>query len=135
MQQFEESFGKTLESGIVHRLDSAATFKTIPLLDLKAQYATLQPEIDTVVTDVLASGTFILGTNVRAFEQEMASFIGVDHAIGVASGTDALVLSLRAIGIGPGDEVIIPAFTFFASGGAVLLLGATPILVDVDPVT
>lgn len=84
---------------------------------------------------VLKKGSFILGQNVQAFEDEMAAYIGVEHAIGVASGTDALTLTLRAMGVGPGDEVIVPAFTFFASAGAALLLGAKPVLVDVDPAT
>ena len=76
-----------------------------------------------------------MGPNVEHFEREVANYLGVEHAIGVASGTDALLLSLRASGIGPGDEVIVPAFTFFATAEVVMLLGATPKLVDVDPET
>ena len=107
----------------------------IPLLDLKAQYESIRDEIDEAISGVLESASFILGPNVKALEQEVAEYIGVQHAIGVASGTDALLLALRAFGVGPGDEVIVPAYTFFATCGAVMLLGATPVLVDIDPVT
>ena len=107
----------------------------IPLLDLNAQYTALLPEMREAIDGVLESGQFILGPSGSAFETEVADYLGVEHAIGVASGTDALVLSLRALDIGPGDEVILPAFTFFATAGAVLLVGATPVLVDVDPDT
>jgi dTDP-4-amino-4,6-dideoxygalactose transaminase len=107
----------------------------IPLVDLVAQYNTIQPEIDAALRDVLASGKFILGPNVTAFEQEVAAYLDVKHAIGVASGTDALVIALRSIGIGPGDEVIVPAYSFFATAGAVLSVGACPVFVDIDPDT
>ena len=107
----------------------------IPLIDLKAQYESIRDEIDQTVREVLESAAFILGANVAALEQEVADYLGVQHAVGVASGTDALLLSLRAMGIGPGDEVAMPAFTFFATAGVVMLLGATPVLVDVDPET
>lgn len=107
----------------------------IPLLDLVAQYNSIKPEIDTAIQDVLNSGKFILGPNEKAFEQEVADYLGVKHAIGVASGTDALVIALRAAGIGPGDEVIVPAYSFFATAGTVLTVGAKPIFVDVDPQT
>jgi dTDP-4-amino-4,6-dideoxygalactose transaminase len=103
----------------------------IPLLDLTAQYHSIQSEIDEAIQHVLESGHFILGPNVSALEQEVAAYLGVKHGVGVASGTDALVIALRAIGIGPGDEVIIPAYTFFATAGAVLLVGATPVFVDI----
>jgi len=108
---------------------------TIPLIDLKAQYGSIREEVGRAAQEVLESGTFILGPNVEAFESEIADYVGVRHAVGVASGTDALLLSLRAMGIGPGDEVIVPAYTFFATVGVVIMLGATPILVDVDPET
>jgi dTDP-4-amino-4,6-dideoxygalactose transaminase len=107
----------------------------IPLLDLVAQYHSIKVEIDTAVLAVLESGKFILGPNVTAFEQEVAAYLGVRHAIGVASGTDALTIALRAAGVGPGDEVIVPAFSFFATVGTVLSVGATPVFVDVEPET
>jgi dTDP-4-amino-4,6-dideoxygalactose transaminase len=107
----------------------------IPLVDLVAQYNTIKTEIDAAVQQVLASGKFILGPNVNAFEQETAAYLGVKHAIGVASGTDALIIALRAAGIGPGDEVIVPAYSFFATAGAVLSVGARPVFVDVNPQT
>jgi dTDP-4-amino-4,6-dideoxygalactose transaminase len=107
----------------------------IPLVDLVAQYNTIKPEIDAAVQQVLTSGKFILGPNVSAFEQEAAAYLGVKHAVGVASGTDALVIALRAAGVGPGDEVIVPAYSFFATAGAVLTVGARPVFVDVNPQT
>lgn len=107
----------------------------IPLLDLTAQYHAIQSEMDAAIREVLESGHFILGPAVKAFEQETAAYLGVQHAIGVASGTDALILALRALEIGPGDEVIVPAYTFFATAGTVLTVGATPVFVDVDPGT
>ncbi len=108
---------------------------TIPLLDLTAQYHSIKEEMDLAVLGVLESGRFILGPNVTAFEQEMAACLGVRHAIGVASGTDALVIALRAAGIGSGDEVIVPAYSFFATAGTVLTVGAQPVFVDVAPGT
>jgi dTDP-4-amino-4,6-dideoxygalactose transaminase len=103
----------------------------IPLLDLGAEYRGIQPEIDEAIQQVLHAGHFILGPNVAALEKEVAAYLGVQHAVGVASGTDALVLALRAIGVKLGDEVIIPTYTFFATAGAVILTGGTPVLVDV----
>ena len=107
----------------------------IPLLDLVAQYQTIKSEIDTAIQRVLDSGWFILGQEVTSFEEEMADYLGVKYAVGVASGTDALILALRALGIGEGDEVILPAYTFFATAGAVMHVGARPVLVDIDPRT
>ena len=107
----------------------------IPLVDLVAQYRSIRGEIDQAIQSVLESGTFILGDNVAAFEEEVATYLGVRHAIGVASGTDALLLTLRAYGIGPGDEVIVPAYTFFATAEAVSHVGATPAFVDIEPKT
>ncbi len=107
----------------------------IPLVDLIAQYRAIQPEIDEAVRSVLESGQFILGPHVNALEKEVAAYLGIAHAVGVGSGTDALVLALRALDIGPGDEVIVPTYTFFATAEAVMLVGATPVLVDIEPVT
>jgi dTDP-4-amino-4,6-dideoxygalactose transaminase len=108
---------------------------TIPLLDLVAQYHTIKDEMDQAVLGVLESGKFILGSNVSALENEVADYLGVKHAIGVASGTDALVLALRAVGVGPGDEVIVPTFSFFATAGTVMNVGARPVFVDIHPKT
>jgi dTDP-4-amino-4,6-dideoxygalactose transaminase len=107
----------------------------IPILDLTAQYRNLQPEIDAAIGRVLESGTFILGPNVEEFESEIASYLGVRHAVALNSGTDALHLALRALNIGPGDEVITTPFTFIATGEAIGLVGARPVFVDIDPVT
>jgi dTDP-4-amino-4,6-dideoxygalactose transaminase len=107
----------------------------IPLVDLTAQYHSIQSEIDDAIHQVLESGHFILGPNVSSLEQEVAAYLDVQHAAGVASGTDALVIALRALGIGPGDEVIVPAYSFFATAGAVMLVGAQPVFVDIKPDT
>jgi dTDP-4-amino-4,6-dideoxygalactose transaminase len=107
----------------------------IPLVDVKAQYAPLIPELEERFSAVLESGRFIFGPEVEAFEREAAAFLGVPHAIGVANGTDALVLSLEALEIGSGDEVICPAFTFYATAEAIARAGATPVFADIDPVT
>ena len=107
----------------------------IPMVDLKTQYQNLKTEIDAELAGVLESTRFILGPNVHAFEQEAADYLGVKHAISCASGTDALHLALRAAGIGPGDEVITPAFTFIATAEAIRYVGATPVFVDIRPDT
>jgi dTDP-4-amino-4,6-dideoxygalactose transaminase len=107
----------------------------IPLVDVKAQYAPLIPELQERFAEVLESGRFIFGPEVEAFEAEAAAYLGVPHAIGVANGTDALVLSLEAMGIGAGDEVICPAFTFYATAEAIARVGATPVFADIDPAT
>lgn len=107
----------------------------IPILDLTRQYRAIKEEIDGAIYRVLESGRFILGPEVEAFEAEIAKYLGVKHAVSVASGTDALLLSLKALGIGPGDGVIVPSFTFFATAGVVANVGATPIFVDIDPKT
>jgi dTDP-4-amino-4,6-dideoxygalactose transaminase len=106
-----------------------------PLVDVRAQYAPLLEEIKSRIAEVLDSGTFILGPNVRAFEEEAASYLGVPQTVGVANGTDALVLALDALEIGPGDEVICPAFTFYATAEAIARRGATPVFAEIDPVT
>src|SRR5213080_1888605 len=115
-------------------LDSARV-PSIPLVDVKAQYERLIPQIQERVAEVLDSGIFILGPNVKAFESEAAEYLGVPRTIGVANGTDALVIALDAMGIGPGDEVICPAFTFYATAEAIARRGATPVFADVDPAT
>lgn len=105
----------------------------IPLVDLTAQYHSIKKEIDEAVLSTLESGHFILGPQVIKFEESIALYLGMSHAIGLASGTDALVLALRALNVGAGDEVIIPAYTFFATAGTVMSVGAKPVFVDVDP--
>jgi len=107
----------------------------VPFVDLKAQYASLKPQMDAVIQSVLERSAFILGPEVEAFEQAFAEYIGVKHAIGVGSGTDALRLALEALGIGPGDEVITVANTYIATCEAITHVGATVRLVDADPRT
>jgi len=107
----------------------------VPLLDLKRQYQSIKNEIDGAVQKVLEGTQFIMGPEVKVFEENIVKYCGTKYAIGVASGTDALLLSLRACGVGSGDEVIIPTFTFFATAGVVSRLGATPVFVDIDPDT
>lgn len=107
----------------------------IPMLDLKAQYASLKPEIDAAVLGVLASAQYILGEEVAQLEREFAAYCGTRHAIAVNTGTSALHLALLALGIGPGDEVITVPFTFVATASAICYTGARPVFVDVDPTT
>jgi dTDP-4-amino-4,6-dideoxygalactose transaminase len=107
----------------------------IPMLDLKAEYALLREEIEPAVVEALAACQYINGPNVKAFEAEAAAYAGVKHAIACASGTDALLIALRAIGIKPGDEVITTPFTFVATASTVLMCGARPVFVDIDPRT
>ena len=107
----------------------------IPLIDVKAQYAPLIPQLKERIGDVHESGRFIFGPEVEGLEREVAEFLGVPFALGVANGTDALVLSLEAMGIGRGDEVICPAFTFFATPESIARAGATPVFADIDPAT
>jgi dTDP-3-amino-3,4,6-trideoxy-alpha-D-glucose transaminase len=106
--------------------------RPIPLVDVKAQYEPFLPRILEAIEGVLASGELILGPNVAAFEREAADYLGVKESVGVANGTDALVLVMDALGIGAGDEVICPAFTFYATAEAIARRGATPIFADVD---
>jgi len=106
-----------------------------PLVDVRAQYAALIPELKERFADVVDAGVFILGPNVRAFEEEAAARLGVPHAIGVANGTDALALALRGIGVEEGDEIVCPAFTFYATAEAIAAIGATPVFADIDAVT
>ncbi|MEW6620500.1 MAG: DegT/DnrJ/EryC1/StrS family aminotransferase [bacterium] len=107
----------------------------VSLLDLKAQYASISGEIDGVINEVIRNGSFILGENVKKLEEEIASFCQTKYAVGVASGTDALLLSLMACEIKAGDEVITSPFTFIATAEVIVLLGAKPVFVDIDPKT
>ena len=105
----------------------------IPLIDVKAQYAPLIPQLKAAIADVLEYGQFVFGPNVDAFEEEAARYLGVRETIGVGNGTDAIVLVLNALEIGAGDEVICPAFTFYATVEAIARAGATPVFADIDP--
>ncbi len=107
----------------------------VPLFDTAGPVEPLRPAIDEAITRVLDHGQFILGPNVKAFEQEWASYLGAGHAIGVANGTEAITIALRALGVGPGDEVVVPSFTFYASAEAIPATGARPVFCDVDPET
>jgi dTDP-4-amino-4,6-dideoxygalactose transaminase len=107
----------------------------IPVVDLTEEIESLWPDLRSVIEDVARSGRFINGPNVRAFEEEVAAHLGVRYAVGVNSGTDALVIALRSLGVGPGDEVITTPWTFFATAEAVSLVGAKPVFVDIDPET
>ena len=107
----------------------------VPLSNPSGEYLQLKAEIDAAIQSVCAAGHYILGPNVKAFEQEMAAYCECPHAVGVANGTDALHLALRALKIGPGDEVITTPFTFVATTEAIGIVGATPVFVDVDPDT
>lgn len=104
----------------------------VPLIDLKRHYVPIRAQIDRAMARVIDHAGFILGPEVKQFESDMAAYCGVKHAIGVASGTDALLLALRACGVGPGDEIITSAFSFFASAGVISRLGARPVFVDID---
>ena len=108
---------------------------SVPLLDLKAQYRSIRGDIDAAVARVIESQYFILGPEVAAFEQEIAAHCGVQHAVGMSSGTDALLAALMALNVGPGAEVVVPSYTFFATAGVIARLGAKPVFIDIDPVT
>lgn len=108
---------------------------SVPLVDVQGQYRALEEQLNAAVLRVLASGQVILGPEVSAFEREVAEVCGVTHGVGCGSGTEAISLALHALDIGPGDEVIVPTYTFFATVGCVCRTGATPVFVDMDPVT
>jgi len=107
----------------------------VPLFDTATPLAPLRPEIDAAVARVVDSGRFILGPELAAFEREFAGYCGASHAVGVANGTEALTIALRAMGVGPGDDVVVPSFTFYASAEAIPPTGARPVFCDVDPET
>lgn len=107
----------------------------IPLFDTATQLAPLRDELDLAVRRVLDSGRFILGPEVQAFEREFAAYSDAEHAIGVGNGTDALMIALRAAGVEPSDDVVVPSFTFYATAEAVAAIGARPVFCDVDPAT
>src|SRR5687767_15456628 len=107
----------------------------VKLLDLQPQYAPLRNEVRKAIDEVCDAQALILGPHVDRFEKSLASYCGTKHAIGVSSGTDALLCSLMALGIKPGDEVICPSFTFFATAGSIARLGAVPVFAEIDPRT
>jgi dTDP-4-amino-4,6-dideoxygalactose transaminase len=107
----------------------------VPLFDTVSSVAPLRAQIDAAVARVLDGGVYILGPEVEAFERDFASYLGVKHVVGVANGTDAITIALQALGVGPGDEVVVPSFTFYASAEAIPPTGATPVFCDVDPDT
>src|SRR5947207_1536544 len=108
---------------------------TVPLFDPSTPLEPLRGELDAAIARVLDSKQFILGPEVEAFESELATYLGARHAIGVANGTEALTIALRALGVGPGDDVVVPSFTFYASAEAIPPTGARPVFCDVDPAT
>ncbi len=114
---------------------TSSRVRSIPLLDLKAQYATIREDVRGAIDRVLDSQRFILGPEVEALEREVAEYSQCAHAVGVSSGTDALLAALMAVGVRPGDEVITTAYSFFASAGSIARLGATPVFVDIDPMS
>src|SRR5436189_1911184 len=111
---------------------STMTAMNIPLVNLKAQFAPLRAEMLESLARILDSQQFALGPEVKKFEEEVSAYSSVNYAIGCSSGSDALLLALMALDVKAGDEVIVPSFTFFATGGAVARLGAKPVFVDID---
>ena len=131
---FEELIRLMTRSDLELPLERVSTIG-VPLFDTSTPLAPIRQEIRQAIDRVLASELYILGPEVRAFEEEFADYCGCKHAVGVANGTDALTIALRAMGVGPGDEVIVPSFTFYASAEAIPPTGATPVFCDVDPRT
>src|SRR5215212_7973899 len=116
-------------------MDKVGKKQLVPILDLSPEIEGLWDELNSAIQKVLRSGQFIMGPEVHSFEAEAAEYLKVKHAVGMSSGTDALVIGLRAVGVGPGDEVITTPFTFFATAEAISQVGAAPIFVDIDPKT
>jgi dTDP-4-amino-4,6-dideoxygalactose transaminase len=108
---------------------------SVPLFDTRTPIAPLREEIQARIAEVIDSQRFILGPELEGFEGELAAYLGARHVVGVGNGTDAITLALRAMGVGPGDEVVVPSFTFYASAEAIPLTGARPVFCDVDPET
>ncbi|MGH2927492.1 MAG: DegT/DnrJ/EryC1/StrS family aminotransferase, partial [Solirubrobacteraceae bacterium] len=107
----------------------------VPLFDTETPLAPLRARVLERIGAVVADGHFVLGPEVGAFEAELAAYLGARHVIGVANGTDAITIALRSLGVGPGDEVVVPSFTFYASAEAIPPTGATPVFCDIDPET
>jgi dTDP-4-amino-4,6-dideoxygalactose transaminase len=120
---------------MTYKMQNEVVMQNIPMLDLGTEVDAIWEPLNQAIQDVLRSGRFIMGPNVKALEEALADWLGVRHAVGVNSGTDALVIGLRALGVGPGDEVITSPFTFFATAEAISAVGATPVFADIDPDT
>src|SRR5215213_3980351 len=114
---------------------SYAVAMPVPLFDTATPLAPLRAEIDAAIARVIDGGRYILGPELAAFERDFAAYCGVPHAVGVANGTDAITIALRALGVGPGDDVVVPSFTFYATAEAIPPTGARPVFCDIDPET
>src|SRR5690242_17040028 len=114
---------------------SSSAKRQVPITDLGLEYKAIKKDLDPLLEKILASGAYVLGPELSHFESELAAYIGVRYAVGLNSGTDAVWLALRALNIGPGDEVIVPAMYFFATVEPIVQLGAKPVFVDIDPVS
>src|SRR5258706_7239501 len=116
-------------------LPAAPPPEAIPMLDLRAQYESIAPEIRAAIDEVIVAQQFVLGPRCEAFEEEVAQICGTRYGVGVASGTEALEIALHACGVNAGDQIIVAAFTFIATGSAVTALGARPVFADIEPAT